>query len=97
MNWFTIVEVLLPVVLGLIPRLPPQLIPIIVKAIKDAQAAGWSSTEKKNHVMSQTQDAIRVINTEAGRTVIDPVETLPVVNKAVDTGVKMVKELEKHQ
>lgn len=97
MRWNILVDILLPIAFSQIPGLHPTLIPVIVRGIKDAQSMkNASGEEKKQLVLREVDDAIRLLNTQKGRIVIDPVKAMPIVGAAIDTGILIVKRLMTH-
>lgn len=97
MRWDTLVDILLPIAFAQIPGLSPTLIPVIIRGIKDAQTMkDASGEERKQYVLREVEDSIRILNTQKGRVVIDPVKTMPIVGAAIDTGILIVKRLMTH-
>lgn len=97
MKWFNLLKGMLPVVLSFIPNLPPMLIPIIIQAIEEAeQLPGARGSEKKAHAVALVRLAIETTNAAANRIVINEEKVMPVVERAIDTGIAILNLVSKH-
>jgi hypothetical protein len=96
-KWLTVVTSLLPMILAFIPGMPAILVPVIIQGIHEAeQIKGATGAEKKAHVLALIPIAIATINATAKRTVIDTAKVMPVIDRAIDTGIAIVNLLAKH-
>ena len=96
-KWLAIVAGLLPMILAFIPGMPTLLVPVIIQGINEAeQIKGAKGPDKKQHVLALVNLAITTTNTAAKRTVIDAAKVMPVVDRAIDTGIAVTNLLAKH-
>jgi len=97
-KWLTLVTGLLPFILSVtIPGLPAMLVPVVIQGIYEAeQIKGARGPDKKQHVLSLVNLTITTTNAAANRTVIDATKVMPVVDRAIDTGIAIVNLLAKH-
>jgi hypothetical protein len=96
-KWLTLVTGLLPMILSFIPGMPAILVPVVIQGINEAeQIKGATGPEKKQHVLSLVNLTITTTNAIAKRTVIDAAKVMPIVDRAIDTGISIVNLLSKH-
>ena len=97
MDWKALVSILVPIVLGSIPKVPKGLIPVITDGIQAAESFGSTGAQKKAQVMTIAQDAL------AGGHIIKPdanlkdADVLGAVDKGIDTAVHVVNILKDQQ
>ena len=96
-GWLQAVIQLVPTVLAVIPGFPTALVPVITQAIQDAeQIPGATGPQKKAYVQQIAGDAVTVVNSAHGSTVLDPAATSTVVGQGIDTGVAVVNLVHGH-
>lgn len=91
-NWLHAVFAVLPTAIGFIPGIPPQLVPVIVNGIHEAeQIQGASGEQKKQHVVQMVVSAINALNISMQGTAsyvpMDAEALRPLVEQAIDKGV----------
>lgn len=90
-TWLALVEKLLPFVLSAIPKVPPSVIPIVMKGISDAeQIPGATGVQKKAAVMALVTDGLSGVDAVTGKPTVDVAGITNAVSQGIDTGVAVV-------
>lgn len=91
MSWQALVALLAPIILGLIPRFPKTLIPIVIAAIAEAEALpGATGPEKKAHALELIRQAILALNVVKPKPGIDVDKALALVSGGIDLVIGLI-------